>query len=133
MPVQDAENYLIVLSTSADVLHGFDPVVKTNTTSVPVSGTVVGQGGTTWNFSGTADVTTTTTTESAFTIQSRTIYATAFDLRGIIVTQRWHTYSTKQGGDPANSFGHNLGNTLRSINARGRLIDSVVKDIANKN
>ena len=38
-------------------------------------------------------------------------------------------YSTQQGGDSNQAFGHNLGNALRAINARGRMLTGVFEDI----
>lgn len=139
-PVQGKDNYLIVFSSSASALSGFDPVVTTNsttdTTPVSGSGTVTDNYGSTWNYTYNGEVTTTTTTTTEenvpYTIQSNTLYATAYDARGIIVSQRWHVYNTKQGGDPGNSIGYNLGSALGAINSRGRLLNAVVKDIAGK-
>jgi hypothetical protein len=135
--VQGAKNYLVVFSTSERDLTGFDAVVKTTTssTATPVSGTgtITSNYGYTWNytFQGVAETTTTTTTQEnvPYTIRSKTLYATTYDEHGATVSQRNHSYATKQGGDPWNSAGYNLGNALRSINARGRLIDAVLKDI----
>jgi hypothetical protein len=139
-PAQGADNYLVVLSTSANALHGFDPVVRTNTSSdtSPVSGTgtVTDNRGSTWNYTYQGQVTTTTTTTTRenvpYTIESKTLCLTAFDLRGVIVTQRWHTYSSKEGGEAASGIGYNLGSVLRSINARNRLLNTVLEDIAGK-
>lgn len=134
-------NYLIVFSSSASVLNGFEPVLGSNTsTSIsPVSGTgtVSNMYGSTWfyTYSGTVTTTTTTTTQEnvPYTIQSNTMYATAYDEHGYIISQRWHTFSSKQGGDGANTLGYNLGSALAAINARGHLLNAVVKDITGKN
>jgi hypothetical protein len=116
-PMRDRANYLIVLSQSASYFHGFEPVVRTDET---------------WNYSddGTATSTTTTTRENVpYTINSNTIYANAYDDRGTLVSHRSHIYSKKSGGDPTDSAEYNIENELRAINARGRLIHSVVMDI----
>lgn len=139
-PVHGAQNYLIVFSASARVLSGFDPVVttstSTDTTPVSGSGTVTDNNGSMWNytFNGTVTTTTTTTTQEnvPYTIQSNTLYATAYDEHGVIVSQRWHVYNTKQGGDAANSAGYNLAGALFAINSRGSLLNGVVKDIVGK-
>ncbi len=89
-PVHGAQNYLIVFSASARVLSGFDPVVttstSTDTTPVSGSGTVTDNNGSTWNYTvnGTVTTTTTTTTQEnvPYTIQSNTLYATAYDEHG---------------------------------------------------
>lgn len=127
-PVQGAQNYLIVLSTSANAVSGFDPVVNTdtstNTTPVSGSGSITDNYGSTWNYIFDGQVTTTTTTTThenvPYTVESNTLYATAYDEHGVMISQRWHVYSTKQGGDAANSLGYNLGNALFAINAKGR-------------
>ena len=117
-PMQGRANYLIVLSQSASYFHGFEPVVRTDET---------------WNYSddGTATTTTTTTTQEnvPYSIHSDTIYANAYDDRGALVSHRYHVYSKKSGGDPEDSAEYNVENELRAINARGRLIHSVVMDI----
>jgi hypothetical protein len=135
--MQGHENYLIVLSQSASYFHGFEPVVRTDTTTstTPVSGsgTVTNNYGETWNYTyaGTATTATTTTTQAnvPYTINSNTIYANAYDDRGALVSHRNHIYSKKSGGDPVDSADYNVENELRAINARGRLIHSVVMDI----
>jgi hypothetical protein len=136
-PVQGAKNYLIVFSASRTVLNGFEPVVRTSTSTstspVSGSGTLTDSYGFTWSFTYNGDVTTTTTTTTQenvpYTIQSNTLYATAYDEHGVMVSQRWQVYSTKQGGDAANSLGYNLGSALFAINSRGRLLNAVVRDI----
>src|SRR5208283_1925897 len=115
-PMQDRANYLIVLSQSASYFHGFEPVVKTDET---------------WNYTddGTATTTKTTRENVPYTINSNTIFANAYDDRGALVSHRSHVYNKKSGGDPVDSAEYNLENELGAINARGRLIHSVVMDI----
>ena len=140
-PTKEARNYVIVFSSSANALSGFDPVVRTDTststTPVSGSGTVTDNYGSTWNYTYDGEVTTTTTTTTQedvpYTIETNTLYATAYDAQGTMVSQHWHVYSTKQGGDGANSLGYNLGNALFAINARGRLLKAVVKDVVRNN
>ncbi len=134
-------SYLIVLSNSAQALSGFEPVTHTSTSTssstspVSGSGTVTNYSGDSWNYTynGTITTDTTTTTQSteneAYTIQSNTLYATAFDSHGGTVSKHWHVYSTKSGGNAYNSLGYNLGNAIRAIDARGKLLGDVAKDI----
>lgn len=137
-PVQGAKNYLIVFSASANVLSGFDPVVRTttstNTSPVSGSGTLSDSYGSEWEFTFSGYVTTTTTTTTRenvpYTVQSNTLYASAYEEHGSMISRRWHVFNTKQGGDPADSIGYNLASTLFAVNARGRLLNAVVKDIA---
>lgn len=136
-PLQGRANYLVVLSQSAVYLTGFDPVVRTDTstTTAPVSGsgTVTDNYGGTWHYTynGTVTSTTTTTTNEdvPYTINSRTIYAYAYAANGAIVSSHYHVYSTKSGGDTYNTAGYNIGSALAAINARGRLLAAVVKDV----
>ncbi len=136
-PLQGRANFLVVLSQSAGYFTGFDPVVRTdsNTTTTPVSGSgmVTSNYGGMWNYTynGTVTTTTTTTTQEnvPYTINSNTVYAYAYTQGGAIVSRRYHVYSTKSGGDAANSAGYNIGSALAAINARGRLLTSVMKDI----
>ena len=130
-------SYLIVFSDSAHALSGFEPVTHTSTSTstspVSGSGTVTDYDGDRWNYTYDGTVTTTTTTQTteneAYTIESNTLYATTFDSRGGTVSQHWHEYSTKSGGDAYNSLGYNFGNALAAINARGRLLSAAMKDI----
>lgn len=137
-PMAGTANYVIVLSQAAGYLSGFDPVVRTSSSSTtsPVSGsgTATNNYGDTWNFNYNGTVTTTTTTTShenvPYTIRSNTIYAGGYSDGGVLVSNHHHVYSTKSGGDAANSAGYNIGNAIGAINARGRLLNSVVKDIS---
>jgi hypothetical protein len=130
-------SYLIVFSDSAHALSGFEPVTHTSTSTstspISGSGTVTDYYGERWNYTYDGTVTTTTTTQTteneAYTIESSTLYATAFDSRGDTVSQHWHEYSTKSGGNAYNSLGYNLGNALAAINARGRVLSAAMKDI----
>lgn len=130
-PMQRRANYLVVLSDSPHYFHGFEPVVRTNTTTTPVSGdgTVIDNYGDIWNYTIDGTVTTTTTTHEnvPYEINSNTLYADAYDDHGALVSQSYHVYSTKSGGDDAGVY--NMGNAFRGINARGRLINRIVKDI----
>lgn len=137
VPIQDRTNCLVVLSQSPSYFTGFDPVVRTNTNTAttPVSGqgTITNSYGETWNYryNGTDTTTTTTTTQEnvPYTISSNTVYAYAYGNGGAIVSRHYHVYSTKSGGDAANSAGYNIGNAIAAIKARGRLLSSDVKDI----
>lgn len=139
-PLQGRASYLIVLSQSAGYLTGFDPVVRTDTSTstTPVSGTgtVRDNYGSTWDYTynGTATATTTTTTNEnvPYTIQSNTIYAYVYGENGAIISQRNHVFSTRSGGNASNTAGYNLGSALAAINARGRLLGAAVKDIENQ-
>jgi len=132
-PMPNHENFTIVLSDSPTRFTGLQAVVTTSTTTTPVSGqgTVTNQYGQQWAYSydGTVTTTTTSATNVPVEIDSNTLYATAYNERGEVVGQRGHTYSTQTGGDGSTALGYNLGNALMAINARGRMLSGVVKDV----
>jgi hypothetical protein len=130
-------NFLMVLSNSSQSFSGFDPVVHTSTTTdtTPVSGsgTVTDNYGGTWNYTydGTVTTTTTTTTHenAPYTLNSNSLYIYTFDEHGSLVSRRWKTLTTKQGGDPYNTLGYNLGAALGAINFKSGLLKSAVRDV----
>jgi hypothetical protein len=137
-PITGLQNYTIVFSNTLSSFSGFQAVTRTNvdtsTTPVSGSGTVTDYRGGCWyyTYNGTVTTTTTTTTVSneAYEINSSYLYATAYNSFGGIISQRYHLYSTQSGGDGSYSLGYNLGNAFAAINARGRLVNSVVHDIS---
>jgi hypothetical protein len=135
-PVNGGTNYVIAFSASSSAVQGFEPVTQTNTTTTPVSGngTVTDDQGDTWRYTvnGTETTTTTTTTQTPYTINSNALYLTAYNDKGEAISQRWHVFSSKQGGDPYNSAGYNLGSALGSIHARGHLLQHTVEDCVGK-
>src|SRR5487761_453369 len=127
----NAQNFLLVFSASRSAFNGFYPTVRTttstDTTPVSGSGTLTDEYGGTWDYTyeGTATNTTTTTTREnvPYTDTAHTVYLYAYDQRGKVVSGRWRTISTREGGDAANTLGYNLGALLRaSIDTRGRLL-----------
>lgn len=136
-PMAGTANFLMVLSNSSQSFSGFDPVVHTSTatdtTPVSGSGTVTDNYGGTWNYTydGTVTTTTTTTTHEnvPYTLDSNSLYIYTFDEHGSLVSRRWKTLTTKQGGDPYNTLGYNLGAALSAINFKGGLLKSAVRDV----
>lgn len=136
-PAPYGENYLLAFSTSQAVFNGFYPTVRTATSTAmtPVSGngTVTDNYGNSWNFnySGTATTTTTTTTREnvPYTDTSHTLYLYAYDQQGRLISGRWRTITTRQGGDGANTLGYNLGAALGAIRIKERLLQSVFNDV----
>lgn len=136
-PVAGAKNFVIAFSASSGAVQGFEPVThtdtSTNTSPVSGSGTVTDNQGEMWNYTYEGTVTTTTTTTSTeqvpYTETSNTLYLTGFNEQGQMVSQRWHVFSSRTGGNPYNSAGYNLGSALASINARGHLLKKVVDDL----
>jgi hypothetical protein len=138
-PVSGAENYLIVLSTSTSALSGFQPVVRWNTTrstaDVSGRGTADDDYGSTWTYTyhGTATTTTMTTTQEdvPYTVETITIYASAYGgPLNSLVAQNSESTVRREGGDPDAAVVTNLGGLIRRIRIKTRLLDGVVKDIA---
>ena len=142
VPDPQAANYLLVFSTSQSAFNGIYPTVRTNTstntstTPVSGSGTVTDNYGGMWNYTydGTATTTTTTTTTThdnlPYTDTSNTLYLNSYDEHGRMISQRWRTITTRQGGDGANTLGYNLGAALGAIHMKEHLLKSVVEDVA---
>ena len=135
-PNRDSSNFLVVLSTSQTAFNGLYPTLRTSTdTSVtPVSGSgmVTDNYGGMWNYTYNGTVTTTTTSTAQlnlpYTDTSNTLYMYGYDQQGKSISQRWHTITTRQGGDGANTLGYNLGATLGAIHFKERLLKSVLAD-----
>ena len=142
VPNSQLANYLLVFSTSQSAFNGIYPTVRTststNTSTTPVSGsgTVTDNYGGMWNYTydGTVTTTTTTTTTShenlPYTDTSNTLYLGSYDQHGRLISERWRTITTRQGGDGANTFGYNLGAALGAIHMKEHLLKTVVKDVA---
>ena len=142
VPDPQAANYLLVFSTSQSAFNGIYPTVRTNTstntstTPVSGSGTVTDNYGGMWDYTydGTATTTTTTTTTTQedlpYTDTSNTLYLNSYDQQGRMISQRWRTITTRQGGDGANTLGYNLGAALGAIHMKEHLLKSVVEDVA---
>jgi hypothetical protein len=136
-PQAGATNFLMVLSNSSQSFSGFDPVIRTNTTTdtTPVSGsgTVTNNYGGMWSYTydGTVTTTTTTTTQEnvPYALNSNSLYVYTFDEHGTLVSRRWKTLTTKQGGEPFNTLGYNLGAALGAINFKSGLLKGAVKDV----
>lgn len=127
----------MVLANSSQSFAGFEPVIRTNTTTdtTPVSGsgTVTDSYGGMWHYTydGTVTTTTTTTTEEnvGYSLDSNSLYIYTFDENGTLVSGRWKTLTTKQGGDTYSTLGYNLGAALSAINFKSGLLNTAVKDI----
>jgi hypothetical protein len=141
-PNAQAANYLLLFSTSQSAFNGIYPIVRTSTntststTPVSGSGTVADNYGGVWNYTynGTDTTTTTTTTTMhdnlPYTDTSNTLYLRSYDQNGRLISDRWRTITTRQGGDGANTLGYNLGAALGAIHMKERLLKNVVEDIA---
>lgn len=136
-PNPEAKNYLLVFSTSEAAFQGVYPTLRTTTsvTSTPVSGsgTVTNNYGSTWNYSFDGTMTTTTTTATQvdlpYTDTAHNIFLHVYDQNGLLVSDRWRTVTTRQGGDGANTFGYNLGAMLSAIHIKERLLKDGVQDV----
>lgn len=138
--VSGNRNFVIAFSFSSNALQGFQPVTHTDTSTstspVSANGTVTDNQGNTWDYTmnGTETTTTTTTTQEnvPYTINSNTLYLTAYDEQGQVVGQRWHVYSTQSGGNPYSGLGYNLGNALGAIHAKGHLLQNTINGLIGK-
>lgn len=132
-PNAHSRNFVIVFSNSASSFLGFYPTVRTSTSTSPVygGGTITDNYGGMWNYTYSGNITTTTTytQDVPYTDTSSTLYARAYSQDGMLVSNRWATITTRQGGDPYNSLGYNLGSALGAIHMKERLLESVLKDI----
>ena len=136
-PIPDADNYLLVFSTSQSAFNGIYPTVRTststNTTPVSGSGTVTDYYGGMWQYSFDGTVTTTTTTTEhlnvPYTDTSNTLYLYSYGQNGRAISQRSRTITTRQGGDGMNTLGYNLGALLSTIHMKQGLLSAVVKDV----
>jgi hypothetical protein len=141
MPNPQAANYLLVFSTSQSAFNGIYPTVRTststntNTTPVSGSGMVTDSYGGMWNYTYDGTVTTTTTTTTTtqenlpYTDTSNTLYLGSYDQHGRLISERWRTVTTRQGGDGMNTLGYNLGASLGAMHMKEHLLKSVVKDV----
>jgi PEGA domain len=138
-PVPGTDNYLIVFSTSTDVLSGFQPVVRWNTTTsvsdVSGRGAAADIYGSTWTYTyqGTATTTTMTTTQEdvPYTVETTTIYASAYGgPSNSLVAQNSESTVRQEGGDSTAAVVTNLGGLMRRIRIKTRLLDGAVRDIA---
>lgn len=64
-----------------------------------------------------------------YTDTSNTLYLHAYSQNGSLVSERWRTITTRQGGDGANTLGYNLGAALGAIHMRQNLLKNVVEDV----
>jgi hypothetical protein len=136
-PDPRANNYVLVFAVSRSAFNGLYPTVRTNTTTntTPVSGTgtVTDNTGGMWNYTydGTTTTTTTTTTHESlpYTDTSDTLYVYSYDYQGKLISERWRTITTRQGGDGANTLGYNLGAAVGAIHFKEHLLKSAVADV----
>jgi hypothetical protein len=123
------KHYDVVITRGSSQLQGLEVVYVTTTTPVSGNGTIVTTNGGVWTYSYTGTVTTTSPTVAPYTITNNFLCATAYDDSGKYISQRCHMYSFEQGGAPGESLGYNTVGALAAINARGRMLKAIVKDI----
>ncbi len=137
-PLPGLQNYLLVFSTTSSAFSGIQPSVRTSTSTstspVSGSGTINSYStGQMWsyNYSGTETTTTTTTytAEVPYTLRSRTLYLNAYDQIGLIISGRFRTISTQQGGDPYAALGQNLGALISEIHLKAGLLEQVLREV----
>lgn len=131
-PLAERDNFSIVFSESRSQFVGLQAAVVTNTTDISGTGRATDQYGGTWRFTYDGTVTTNSTVLVPYEISSREIFAVAFDSKGNIVGDGHHLYSAATGGAPGFSAGYNITTGLMAINARGRMLSSVINQIEGK-
>ena len=132
------ENFLILFSATRESLMGIEPVLRTytSTSTTPVSGagTLTDSSGSHWQYTyyGTATTITDTTVQEnrPYTVNSKTIYMSAYDDFGIPVATHWRTTSQKQGGNPNATLGYNIAEIITSYHYEERLLNEMVNEIA---
>lgn len=137
-PDPRVSNYLLLFATSQTAFNGVFPTVRTSTSrstsSVSGSGTITDNYGGFWSYTydGTVTTTATTTTHEnvPYTDTSNTLFLYSYDQHGRLVSRRWRTITTRQGGDPSNTFGYNLGASLSAIHFKEHLLKDAVQDVA---
>jgi hypothetical protein len=86
-----------------------------------------------WNYTyeGTETTTTTTTTPEnlPYTDTTSTLYANVYMQNGALISQRWRSITTREGGEGANTLGYNLGAALAAIHIKERLLKDAVEDV----
>ena len=136
-PDPQAANYVLVFSTSRSSFNGIFPTVvtSTSTNSSPISGsgTITSSSGSMWNYTyeGTETTTTTTSTQEnlPYTDTTSTLYLNAYTQNGTLISQRWRSVTSRQGGEGANTLGYNLGSALAAIHIKERLLKDSVEDV----
>lgn len=122
--------YLLVYADFQNALAGFQPVQRTTSSPVTGSGTVTNAYGNTWNFTYTGTVEATETVETPYVISSQSLYLTAYDENGHVVSQHSITRSSQTGGDAGYAAGYNTGSLISGLwNNPQRLAASVLKDV----
>jgi hypothetical protein len=85
-----------------------------------------------YTYQGTAMATTTTMThvEVPYTLETRTLYASAYGgPRKVLVARNSEWTVRQEGGDPATGVITDVAGLVRRIRMKTRLIDGVVRDI----
>lgn len=136
-PTSQAADYLVVFSTSQSALSGLEPSLQTtsSTSMTPIygNGSVTSNSGETWNYtySGTATTYTTSTAQVnlPYTLTTDSIYENTYSQRGILISQRYRSFTTQRGGDPYSALGTNIGALIRRAHIKEHLLKDAVTDI----
>jgi hypothetical protein len=83
-----------------------------------------------YSYSGVAITQTSTTVVVPCLDTTNTLYAFAYDEKGHLVSQRWRSVTTREGGDPYGTLGYNISALLfERINIRKRLLEDILSDL----
>ncbi len=118
-PVSGISNYLLVFSSSVSAYRGVHPTIKTTTTVNPISGDgrATDSQGNTWSytFEGSATTTTTTNENVPYTDTSNTLFLRSYTQYGKLISERWYTFTRRQGGDDGDTAVFNVVSSLRGF------------------
>jgi hypothetical protein len=121
-PHDEPGNYLLLVSASQENLNGVTSTIRTYTSTSNYA--VRDSSG--YTSSGTITTSTPVREIAEFTDNNNTIFMNVYDSRGSLVGQESHLYSVRAGGDDYETFGHNVGFLIGAINARGRMLKSLL-------
>lgn len=132
-------NYLVVLSDSSHALNGLYPkfttITEWNTTPISGYGTVTDYYGRAWRYSYTGSLTTTTTsnyeTDIPYTDTTFGYFANAYNEQGELVAWQRQYKTVRNGGDPANTLGYNLGAALFNKHPEEKVLENLIKRLNN--
>jgi hypothetical protein len=119
-------SYLLVYSYAYGLFSGFQSDKRT----APVSGagTISDVYGNVWNF--TYSGTEVDTLEVPYVLRSRSLYLSAYDAAGRLVSHRSLSLSSQFGGNVASAIGYNGAQLIAMLwNNPSRLIKSVLNDV----
>ena len=133
-PIVDAANYVVVLSSNQSYFAGFQPmlIITKSVSNEYGSGTITDHYGGRWNYTYNGQVVTTTPSvvDVPYLDTTNTLYAFTYDEDGKMVSQRWRSVTTREGGDPWGTLTFNVSALLfERIKIRTHLLEDTLRDL----